>query len=353
MSIKDTHHFTPAYRILRSGKKSFLIHRKLALTSLVLLIVCIITGAYNLNLGSFNYTLWDITKAVFGYGPQQEVFVVQNYRLPRVVIAFFAGASLGVSGAIFQSLSRNPLGSPDIVGFTQGAATGAIIQIVVFGGGASAVALTAFFSGIATALIVYLLSRTSHNFGSERIILVGIGMGATLSALNALVLVRGDLDSSIEANLWRTGSLEGRDWANALPIIACAFIAIPLSAMLAKRLTMIEQGDELAAQLGIPVEKTRFFIILLAVALVSVATASCGPIAFIPLAAPQLLKRLAKYPQVSIFGTALMGSTLLMIADAAVRSLPNELELPVGRVTGLIGGMYMIWLISGRKKKQV
>ncbi|MBN8934526.1 MAG: iron chelate uptake ABC transporter family permease subunit, partial [Rhizobium pusense] len=142
--------------------------------------------------------------------------------LPRVLVAVFAGASLGVSGAVFQSVSRNPLGSPDVIGFTTGAATGALAQIVIFGGGPLAVALSAVLGGLVTATLVYLLSFKQGVTGGYRLVLTGIGAGATLNALNGLMLVKGSLDNAIAANLWLAGSLDARNWDHALTVVAGA-----------------------------------------------------------------------------------------------------------------------------------
>src|SRR5699024_679929 len=153
--------------------------------------------------------------------------IVLDVRLPLVATTVFAGAALGLSGAVFQSVSRNALGSPEIIGFTTGAATGAITQIVIFDAGPVTVSLGAVSGGLATAVVVYLLSVKNRVTGGYRLILVGIGVGAVLQAANNLLLLTGDLDSAVTANFWLAGSLDARGWEHALPVMTGVLVAIP------------------------------------------------------------------------------------------------------------------------------
>src|SRR5690606_19178427 len=169
-----------------------------------------------------------------------EARVIWSIRLPRVAAALAVGAALGVSGAVFQSISRNPLGSPDIIGFTTGAATGAILQIVLMSQSAGSVSLSAVLGGLLTAVAVYALSLRAGATSSRRLILVGIGVGAMLAALNGLMLVKGNLDNAVVANLWLAGSLNGRTWAHAWPVLAGVLLLLPCLLWLASRLGLME-----------------------------------------------------------------------------------------------------------------
>ncbi|WP_245554851.1 FecCD family ABC transporter permease [Nesterenkonia alba] len=272
--------------------------------------------------------------------------IVREIRLPRVVTAVCAGAALGVSGAVFQSVSRNALGSPDVIGFTTGAATGAITMIVVFAGSPGQVAAAAVVGGLLTAALVYLLSVRSGVTGGYRLVLTGIGVGSVLSALNGLLLVRGDLDNAVVANLWLSGSLNARNWTHAVPVMIGVVVIVPLICAGAKRLSLSEMGDDLARQLGVGVERTRLMMTFLAVLLVGLATAATGPIAFVALAAPQLVVRLTRSQSLPVISSAAMGAALLVTADLISQALPLGLILPIGRMTGVLGGLYLIWLLT-------
>lgn len=280
-----------------------------------------------------------------------EARVVWAIRLPRIVAALGVAAALGVSGAVFQSVSRNPLGSPDIIGFTTGAATGAILQIVWVGQSAASVSLSAALGGLLTGALVYGLTLRGGASSSRRLILVGIGTGAMLAALNGLMLVKGNLDNAVVANLWLAGSLNGRTWSHAWPVLAGVMLLLPGLLVLASRLGLMEMGDDMAAQLGVRVERVRLLAMFLAVLLAALATGAAGPIAFVALAAPQLARRLGKAQGVPLAGAAAMGAFLLVLADFLTQWQPLGWNLPVGRLTGMLGGLYLIWLLMVRKKR--
>jgi iron complex transport system permease protein len=337
--------------VWRAGGVSLVVSPRLVTTTVVLLVAVVALGIAAMTLGTLRLSFGEVAAATFGTsGNPQYDRIVQNLRLPRVVTAIFAGAALGVSGAIFQSVSRNALGSPDVIGFTTGAATGAVMQIVVFQGDSLRVASGAVAGGLLTAGVVYLLARKGGVTGGYRLILVGIGVSAVLAALNDLLLVVGDLDQAITANLWRSGSLDARTWTHALPVAVGTLVLVPLVVPLARRASLMEMGDDVAQQLGVRVERTRVLLMLAAVALAGLATAAAGPIAFIALAAPQLVVRLTRWRTMPVLSAAAMGACLLVLADVVTRLLPITAAVPIGRMTGIIGGLYLIWLLTRSKQ---
>lgn len=273
---------------------------------------------------------------------------VLGRRLPRALTAALVGGLLGMSGAVFQSLSRNPLGSPDIIGFTAGAATGAVFQIVVLGGGLLATAVAAVIGGILTALVVYLLARRDGITGGMRLVLVGIGVGAIVSALTSLLIARADLDDAMLAQLWNAGSLTGRGWPHVWTLLAVAVVATPLILGLARPLALMEMGDDSAQGVGVRVERTRFAVMVIAVTIAAAATAAAGPIAFIAFAAGQIARRLAPVPGVLVGLSALVGAVLLTSADLLSQHLDVGVRTPVGLVTSVLGGVYLLWLLARR-----
>lgn len=332
--------------VLRLGQYSICYQLSHVIVALALLLLVCTIAAYSMTLGKFNISFAQLIETILGAGEGGvKDKIVMDIRLPKILTAIFVGAALGVSGAVFQSVSRNALGSPDVIGFTTGAATGAIAQIVLFNQGPLEVALAAILGGIITAVIVYLLAVKSGIIGGYRLILTGIGIGAILSALNGLMLVKGNLDSAIMANLWLAGSLHARTWMHVYPVLIGVVLLVPIMMLLKRGLAMIEMGDDIATQLGIRVERVRLLMIFFAVLLAAFATGAAGPIAFIALAAPQLVSRLRQSRALSLFSSALMGALLILTADVLIQLLPFQASVPIGLMTGIVGGIYLIWLL--------
>lgn len=343
----------PAGRLLRLGSVRLVVRPRVTLVTTVLIAVALAAGVLAMGIGTFALTPGEVVRALWGDGDDSAVKVVTDVRLPRVLTAVLAGAALGASGAVFQSVSRNALGSPEIIGFTTGAATGAIVQIVAFQAGEQRVAVGALIGGVVTAFVVYLLSVRGRTSGGYQLILTGIGVGAVLQAVNEALLAYGGLDQAIQANVWLAGSLYLRDWEHVLTVGVACFVAIPVVCALGRSATMIEMGDDIARQLGVRAERTRVILIFAAVLLAAAATAACGPIAFVALAAPQLVARLTGRHGLPVIGSSAMGACLLVVSDVVSQALPVEATVPIGRVTGVIGGLYLIWLLTRKDRVSV
>ncbi|MEU8215369.1 iron chelate uptake ABC transporter family permease subunit [Micromonospora taraxaci] len=298
-------------------------------------------------LGSGDYPMGpaDVLRTLVGGGTPAEQFIVHELRLPRLVTALLVGAALSLAGTVFQSLVRNPLGSPDILGFTQGASAGALV-VVVLGGSSLALAGAAVAGGLATGLVIYALAwrRGVHGY---RLILVGIGIAAILTGVNGYLLTRAPLMDAARAVLWLTGSLDGRGWANAGPLLAVLVVVTPVVLVLCgPALRMMELGDDTASALGVPVRRLRLVLLTAAVLLVSFAAAAAGPVSFVALVAPHVTKRLTRAPGPNLLPSMAVGAALLVGADLlAQRAFPGH-QLPVGVVTGVIGGGYLVWLLA-------
>ncbi|UOR00341.1 iron chelate uptake ABC transporter family permease subunit [Leucobacter allii] len=314
----------------------------------ILLVLVFVALAVSLMLGAVPLAPVEVLRALAGDGEERVLRTVVGRRLPRAVCALLVGVCLGVAGCVFQSLSRNALGSPDIIGFTTGAATGAVVQITLLGGGVLATAAAAVAGGLLTALLVYLLSRKHGVTGGIRLVLVGIGIGAIMAALTDLLLVRAGIAEAASAQVWQSGSLTGRGWPHAWSLVAAAVVLLPLIGIAGRALRMIEMGDDVAHGLGIRVERVRFAVLVLGVLLTGVATAVAGPIAFVALAAPQIAARLARGSGLHLALSGLIGAVLLACADLLSQHLELGLRLPIGLVTALLGGVYLIWLLARR-----
>ncbi|MCA0994982.1 FecCD family ABC transporter permease [Alloyangia pacifica] len=337
-------------RAQRLGRLSLLWRPRSLLAGLGILAVLLALSAGLLGTGRLALSPWEVWLALIGQGDPVATRILQSVRLPRLLTAAGVGAALGMAGAVFQSLSRNPLGSPDVIGFTTGAATGAVMQIVLSSLDPLRTALAAVGSGLLTAITVLLLARRSGSGSGSghRLILVGIGAGAFLTGANTLLLAMGEIDMVMAAQVWLAGSLNARTWGHAATVWAGLAIFAPAVCLLSQQLSTIEMGEDMARQLGVPVGRVRAVLVMAAVGLSSVGTAATGPIAFVALAAPQLARRLTGAPEVPLLSAALTGASLLMAADLASQAAPFGLVMPVGLMTGFLGGLYLLLVLLRR-----
>ncbi|WP_282798079.1 iron chelate uptake ABC transporter family permease subunit [Streptomyces sp. CC224B] len=306
-------------------------------------------GVVLIGTGDFDIPAADVVRTLFGQGDAGQDFIVNELRLPRVLVGLLVGAALGLGGALFQSIARNPLGSPDVLGLGQGATAGALLVIVVFSGSAAQVAGGALVGGLVTGAAMYVLAwkRGVHGY---RFVLVGIGMNAFAVALNGYLLTKADFVDAARAVVWMTGSLTGRDWEQVWPLFWLCVVLLPLVVAHARPLRMLEMGDDAAYALGVPVERTRLVLMGSAVLLTAAATAAAGPVSFVALTAPQLARRLTRSPGPNLLPAMCMGATLLIVSDWASQRVFGADQLPVGVVTGVLGGVYLLWLLVTERK---
>jgi len=312
----------------------------------VLLALTVVVGVLSLSTGDYPVPLSGVVDSLLGRGTSAESFIVVSLRLPRLTAGLLIGAALGMSGSVFQSLSRNPLGSPDIIGFTSGAAAGAVVEITVHHGGQNQVAAAALAGGLITALVVYLLSLKGGRVAGYRLVLVGIGVSAVLTSVTSYLLTRASLYDAQSAAVWLVGSLNGLGWNVVTPLAIALLVLTPVVVAAGRTLGWIEMGDDAAKSLGVPVERTRLLLVVVGTALAAAATAAAGPIAFVALAAPQLCRRLTRSSGALVVPSAFMGALLLCSSDFAAQRVIPSTELPVGIATGVIGGAYLCWLLS-------
>ncbi|SDI07794.1 iron complex transport system permease protein [Sinosporangium album] len=336
----------PAHPARRTARARLAARRRLRVLAVGAALTAALTAAtiYAIGTGEFDIAPADVIATLLADGSKAHEFIIETLRLPRVFTALLVGAALGMAGAVFQSLTRNPLGSPDIVGFTTGAGTGALIQILVIGGGMAAVATGALLGGLLTSLAVYLLAYRGGVQG-YRLVLVGIGVNGGLVATNAYLVARAEFAESQVAVTWLAGNLNGRTWEHVNLLALTLAALIPLTLALGRRLTLLELGDHVATGLGIRVERARLTLILTGVALAAMATVAAGPVPFVALAAPQLARRLTRAPGPGLVPAALMGALLLLLGDLLAQRLLAPTLLPVGVMTGTLGGLYLAWLL--------
>ena len=321
---------------------------RVAILNSVLVAVILCLSIWALMQGDREYSAFQVIDTLLGGGTRSSRIFVP-LRAARIVAALLVGAALGLSGAIFQVISGNTLGSPDIIGFTNGAATGALLQIIVFNSGPVEVAAGAVIGGLATSLLVWLMTRHTGLRGF-RLVLVGIGVGSTLAALNSLLVVRASLTQAQTAASWLAGSLNDIVWERSFALMIAMALVVPALLLVTRPLGAIRFGDNVAAGLGVSVNRYRVAALFIGVLLVSLATATTGPVAFVALAAPHIAKTLTKTTGVGFTSSALMGALLEFGSDLIGRYvIPGGMQ--VGVVTGAIGGLYLMYLIYLERKK--
>lgn len=330
--------------VLRHRLLSLRVDVRTLLTTTVLLLLAVVMMLLTLGSGDFAVPVDRVVGTLMGDGTPQEYTVVVQWRLPRAVLAVLLGAALALSGAIFQSLTRNPLGSPDVVGFSAGSYTGALLVMLLAGGGYYATAAGALAGGVATAALVYLLAYRRGVQGF-RLIVVGIGVSAMLGAVNTWLVLKANLDEALQAAVWGAGSLNGLEPEQLWPVLAIMAVLLPLTLAHGSAMRQLELGDDVAMATGVPGNAVRLTLVVLGVALTALATAAAGPIAFVSLVAPQIARRLTGTSGVGLLPPAALGAVLLALADfAAQRAFAPE-QLPVGIMTVSLGGLYFIWLL--------
>ncbi|WP_204298148.1 FecCD family ABC transporter permease [Actinoplanes campanulatus] len=311
-------------------------------------VATLVVSVFSLGTGDFPIAPADVVATLFGAGNPAHEFIVTELRLPRLIVAILVGAALAAGGAVFQSLVRNPLGSPDMLGVTNGASTAALV-VVILGGSDLQLSIAAIAGGMAATLLIQLIAgRALHGF---RFILVGVGMAAILTGISGYLLTRGQQMENARALLWLTGSLDGRSWTQAVPLLVVLGAVLPLLVLACgPGLRILEMGDDAASALGVPVSLLRNGALLAAALLVSFGAAAAGPVAFVALIAPHLAKRLTRAPGPNLLPSIAVGALLLSGADFIAQHALDDRVLPVGVITGLVGGAYLVWLLTTERR---
>lgn len=275
-------------------------------------------------------------------------FIVVDHRLPAAVVALLAGVSFGLSGTVFQTLLRNPLASPDVIGVTLGSSAGAVLAMAFLGADGRALFWCALLGGLATAGLLLLVSGAGGPGASggadNRFVLVGIGVAAALSALISYLLTRLSLQSAGDALHWMIGSLSSSTWDRAAVLGGALLVLIPVLALLVTRLRILQLGDDTATSLGLPVPRTRVALVLVAVALTALTVAVTGPLSFVAFLAGPIAQRLAGRPSFPL--AAVVGAVIVLLADVIGQNLIPGTELPAGVVTGALGAPVLLWMIA-------
>ncbi|ABC30204.1 ABC-type enterobactin transport system, permease component [Hahella chejuensis KCTC 2396] len=308
--------------------------------SLTLALIAIATGS-----------LWisplEVIKELSASEPGDHAFIIETLRLPRVLMAFLAGAALALSGLILQSIIRNPLASPDIIGVTSGASAAAVFFLSFLAGAVSIrwLPVAAILGAACTSLLIYALAWR-QGVSPIRLVLIGIGLSAGLSALTTLMIVISPIATSMTAYVWLTGSVYGSEWSDVQALAPWLLILGPLSLLLARTIDIQEMGDAIAINLGVPVQRNRFILLWISVALAGSAVAYTGAIGFVGLIAPHMARRLVDRSFASLAPVAAMiGGGMVALADTIGRTAFLPLDIPAGVFVSGVGAPFFIYLL--------
>ncbi|WP_226533655.1 FecCD family ABC transporter permease [Microbacterium paraoxydans] len=337
-----THALTADDRVLRGSRWSMRFSHRAALVCAVLagLLLALLVAA--LMIGEYVVTPHALIQTLQGNPPERlDEFFVLGRRLPRSLVAVVVGASLAVAGAVFQTLTRNPLASPDVIGISSGASVGAVLVMLVLGGSLAQAALGAVVGALVIAGVIVLFAARSGLHGVQ-LILTGVALSATAMAVVDYVLTQVFVASATTAQTWLVGSLQGRGWDDLVPALIALLLIVPLLLAAAPDARMMALGDSVAIALGVRTVRARWILLAAATLLVAVAVATAGPISFIALIAPHIARRLSG--TTSFLAAGLVGALLLLAGDLLAQNI-FPAPIPVGVVTITVGGAFFLWLL--------
>lgn len=326
---------------MRFSPRSIIVGACLILLATALALLSLASGEIQLSPAQ-------VIDVLSGAGTPADRLVVQTFRLPRIIAAIVVGIAFAVSGALMQALTRNPLGSPDILGINAGAAFGALLSIVVFRDVTIGMPIAGLLGALLAAGFCALLAAGG---GVGRLILVGIGLNFALTAGVDMLMRRADTIEAAQATLWLTGSLNDASFASIQPAAAGLALFLPVAIWLASDLDRLALGDDVANSLGVRSLLTRGLTVLSAVGLASLAVATAGPVAFIAFLAGPIARGLLASPNVSVVTSALVGATVMLAADLVSRLAVQQVILPVGVTTALLGAPYLLWILARQTRR--
>ncbi|WP_221584482.1 iron chelate uptake ABC transporter family permease subunit [Microbacterium sp. G2-8] len=324
-----------------TGRRRRARRRLVGISALSVLVIGL--GFGMLMLGQTIYPVADVVAVLFGHDVPGASFTVGTLRIPRAVTGVLAGVAFGIAGSTFQTMLRNPLASPDVIGITSGASAAAVLSLVVLHLSSGLTTLFALVVGIATAAAIYLAARGGEATGG-RLILIGIGIGAMLDSVVAFLIQRAAEWDVPAAMRWLTGSLNGSRMEDLPPLVGAVVVLVPVVLVLSRSLSALELGDASATALGVRVDRTRVLLIVSAVALACVATATTGPIAFVAFLAGPIAQRIVGAGSSLVIPSALVGACLVLAADL-LGQFAFDTRFPVGVITGILGAPYLLFLL--------
>lgn len=325
-------------------RRSHIVGISVGIALIIVSALALTTGDYPLSLDRVWGTLW-------GGGERVEQYVIFQVRAPRLAMAILVGACLGIAGALLQSLLRNPLASPDLLGISGGSSVAAVIVTVVLGVSGAPLAIAAFVGGMSVAAFLLAASRRG-SAGGYRLILAGIGITFLCASVTSFVLARGKVELAQAALIWITGTLGASSWQEVAVVSITLVVVLPAIVAAARWLPITQLGAQTAAGLGVRPDTVRWVVVVTAVILTAVTAAFTGPISFVALCAPAIARPLLGHGAVGLGTSALIGATMLASADLIAQFAIPGRSLPVGIVTGVLGAVFLLWILATSKGRQ-
>lgn len=305
----------------------------------IVLCICIMMLLY----GNTNYSLDVVIRVLRGENIQGATFAIATLRLPRMLSGLLVGIAFGIAGNTFQTMLRNPLASPDIIGVTSGSSVAAVFCILVLGLSGPAVSIISVISGLLVSMLIYLLSK-DISFSGSRLILIGIGIQAMLQAAISFLLLKASQYDVPGAMRWLSGSLNGMTMKGIPTLFIVVMVFGIISLLFTKYLQVLELGDEFATTLGIRLNLVRIILILSAVFLIAFATSTTGPIAFVAFLAGPIASKIVGRGSSNVLASGLVGALLVLSSDM-IGQYVFSTRFPVGVITGILGAPYMLFLL--------
>lgn len=328
---------------LRAARLAVVRHDTTVVSALAVLAIALVT--LTLCVGATVTPIGDVLRVLGGETVPGASFTVGELRLPRALGALLVGLAFGAAGCLFQSVLRNTLASPDVIGISSGAGLAAVVAIAVFGASGLAVSVAALGGALLAAALIFVLASGRSTTG-YRFVLIGIAIGTAAQAVIGYVIARADIADAQQAMVWLTGSLSRSLW-DQLPAVAIAIVLLlPFALASGRMLEVLRLGDDTATALGARSGRDRTLLIVLAVALVAVGTSLTGPVAFVAFLAAPIASRMLRSSRMLVPTSALTGAVVMLAGDFAGQHLIPGVALPVGVVTGAIGAPYLLWMLA-------
>lgn len=322
----------------------------LLLVSLLLLA----SAGLSLSLGSFPTPPMQVLRALIAPQSSDIAFIIWELRLPRIVLAILVGAALAIAGAILQSIVRNPLASPDVIGITSGAALAAVLFLVLLSTHLSIqwLPFAAMLGALVAALAVVSLTW-KNGISPSRMVLVGIGLAAAMGAGTTLLIVISDDSAAMTAYVWLTGSLYAAQWKDVQGLLPWLLVTVPLCLVFTRHADAMALGDSVAEGLGVAILRSRLVLMACSVALAGAAVAFAGGLSFVGLIAPHLAAKLVGRNLARLIPmSALVGALIVLYADLLGRVAFLPKDLPAGIFVAGIGAPFFVYLLHRTRYQQ-
>ncbi|KAJ52722.1 iron complex transport system permease protein [Clostridium tetanomorphum] len=344
--------------VFRKGKFSYIYEKRSVLIVVFALILSIVSILLSTSIGQKYIPILKVIEVLLGNSQGGDSLIINTIRLPRTLVAFLVGASLGISGAILQGVVKNPLADPNIIGITASGSVGALVFLTLFTDSKNNsltisifyMPVFAFAGALLSVLLIYFLAY-KKGVTPYRLIFIGIAISGASKALTSILIINGPVIFIKEAQLWITGTVYGTSWINVKLLFIWFSCIYLITLIYIRELNVQSLDDSISTGLGNDVEKNRFILMILSAALASGAVAVGGGISFVGLIAPHICRKLtnSSFEYITPL-SALIGGIIVVLSDIAARTLFFPLDLPVGIFTAGIGAPFFIYLLVKNHK---